>query len=226
MPNRQHNLAPDPAEPLPTIRGIALGMFETNCYVVTVPAARDCWIIDAGFDPADLIDLIQTENLNPTAVLLTHAHCDHIAGLSEVRSAFPNIPIHLHPAEHAWLTDPMKNLSAAMGVGVVAPPATATLEDGMTLELAGTHWRVLHTPGHSPGGITLVHDASNQAIVGDTLFNGSIGRFDFPGSSEDQLRRSILEKLYTLPDQTRVYPGHGPSTTIGRERRSNPYVRG
>lgn len=108
---------------------------------------------------------------------------------------------------------------------VTTPGPDRTLEGGEELTLAGTTWRVLHTPGHSPGGITLVHDASNTAIVGDTLFAGSVGRSDFPTSDPDALVRSIRDTLYALPDDTRVLPGHGPATTIGREKRSNPFVR-
>ena len=161
--------------------------------------------------------------------MLTHAHCDHIAGAFDVVKAFSQggagaLPVWVHEAERDWLSNPMLNLSALMGLPVTAPEAARLLREGDELELAGEKWRVLHTPGHSPGGITLWHEASGTAIVGDALFAGSIGRTDFPGSSFEVLARSIREKLYKLPDETRVLPGHGPETTIGREKRSNPFV--
>ncbi|MCL4742023.1 MAG: MBL fold metallo-hydrolase [Phycisphaerales bacterium] len=212
-------------EPAPTIEIVTLGPWETNCHIVSVPGSDECWIVDAGFDPAPLIDAVRRRGLRPTALLLTHAHLDHIGGVGEVLRAFPGTPIWLHAAETRWLNDPELNLSAAVGMPVTTPGPDRTLEGGEELTLAGTTWRVLHTPGHSPGGITLVHDASNTAIVGDTLFAGSVGRSDFPTSDPDALVRSIRDTLYALPDDTRVLPGHGPATTIGREKRSNPFVR-
>jgi glyoxylase-like metal-dependent hydrolase (beta-lactamase superfamily II) len=226
----------------PRIYAFCLGPFQTNCYVVTpaggvadamgrAPGTPDtpCWIIDAGFDPDELIEFIRTERLVPKAIILTHAHCDHIAGLFDIRSAFPGVPILIHPAERSWLTDPMANLSGVFGMPITGPEPDRLINDGELLELAegaqnASQWRVIHTPGHSPGGITLYHAGSAQAIVGDTLFAHSIGRSDFPGSDPSLLEASIRRKLYRLPDDTTVYPGHGPSTTIGREKRSNPYV--
>jgi glyoxylase-like metal-dependent hydrolase (beta-lactamase superfamily II) len=127
--------------------------------------------------------------------------------------------------ESAWLTDPHLNLSTGMGEMITTKPAEHTLSHNQTLALAGTTWQVRHTPGHSPGSVSLIHEPSNQAIVGDTLFAGSIGRFDFPTSNEQDLYRAIREQLYTLNPETRVFPGHGPTTTIANEMRNNPYVR-
>lgn len=213
----------------PGIRGFELGPFATNCYVVT-PSGQgegpgDCWIIDASFDIEELIEDVRARGLTPKALVLTHAHVDHIAGASEVVRAWPRLPVWIHAEEQAWLNDPVLNLSAMMGQAVTAPMATRLIAEGETLTLGGDSWRVLHTPGHSPGGVTLVHDASGTAIVGDALFSGSIGRTDFPGSDHAALVRSIQRKLFTLPEGTKVYPGHGPPTTIGREKRSNPFVR-
>ncbi|HRQ72025.1 MAG TPA: MBL fold metallo-hydrolase [Phycisphaerales bacterium] len=212
-------------QPAPNIEIVTLGPWETNCYVVSMPGSEECWIVDAGFNPAPLIDAVRRHGLRPTTILLTHAHLDHIGGLGDVLRAFPGTPIWLHTAEARWLNDPELNLSSAIGMPVTAPGPDRTLEAGEELTLAGATWRVLHTPGHSPGGITLVHDASKTAIVGDTLFAGSIGRSDFPTSDPEALVRSIRETLYALPDDTRVLPGHGPATTIGREKRTNPFVR-
>lgn len=217
----------------PRIQRFTLGPFETNCYVVSVPGSAGCWIVDAGFEPGVLIDWVKESGLNPERLLLTHAHVDHIAGVSEVVRAFGSaasgggkpLPVAVHEAEVEWLSNPMLNLSALIGMDVTAPGPSEVLRDGDWLTLAGTRWRVLHTPGHSPGGITLYHVESGTAIVGDTLFNGSVGRTDFPGSDPGTLTTSIRERLYTLPDATVIYPGHGESSTIGREKRGNPFVR-
>jgi glyoxylase-like metal-dependent hydrolase (beta-lactamase superfamily II) len=132
----------------------------------------------------------------------------------------------IHEAEADFLLNPDLNLSTFVEMNVTTPPAEELLRGGQTLTLGATEWNVLHTPGHSPGGITLYHAPSHQAIVGDTLFAGSIGRYDFPTSDGPLLFKSIREKLMTLPDETCVYPGHGPETTIGQERRSNPFLVG
>lgn len=209
----------------PLVTGFPLGPFQTNCYVITVGEDPECWIVDAGFDPGPLIEHIRSHGLKPSKILLTHAHADHIAGLDEVRHAFGEVPILLHPAEHEWLRNPALNLSGGMGFPIKTPGPDGSLEEGMTLTLCGSKWRVLHTPGHSPGGISLVHDDSRCALVGDTLFAGSIGRHDFPTSDFEDLQRSIREKLYALPDDTICHPGHGPSTMVGMEAATNPFVR-
>jgi hydroxyacylglutathione hydrolase len=215
-----------PKTPAVRSRGFALGPFETNCYVVWPEDQRECWIVDASFEPDEMIEFVRGEGLAPAALILTHAHVDHIAGVGAVLRAFPGTPVWIHGAEAAWLNTPMLNLSEAMGMPVTAPGPHATLEHGQELSLGGSVWRVLHTPGHSPGGITLYCAAESIALVGDALFAGSVGRTDFPGSDPQVLAESILTHLYTLPDETRVLPGHGPATTIGREKRSNPFVRG
>lgn len=217
--------------PTPEITCFALGPFATNCYVVRVPPAPSCWIIDSSFQPEAMIEHVREQDLHPEAIILTHAHIDHIAGLDLVRRAFrttrtgQSTPVYIHEEESGWLTDPVRNLSASHGELITVKPAERTLTGDETLTLSDTTWNVLHTPGHSPGGVTLVHLPSKIAIVGDTLFAGSIGRFDFPTSDEQVLYRSIRERLYELPDETVVHPGHGPTTTIGREKRSNPFVR-
>ena len=206
-------------------RGFALGPFETNCYVIHPREQNTCWIVDAGFEPEELIAYVQRRALVPEALVLTHAHADHIAGVREVLTAFPGTPVWIHEAERDWLGDPQLNLSAAMGLGVTAPGPDATLTHDQELDLGGSRWRVLHTPGHSPGGITLYCESAGLALVGDALFAGSIGRTDFPCCSFETLAASIREQLYPLPDATRALPGHGPETTIGREKATNPFVR-
>lgn len=213
------------AEPTIEITGFELGPYATNCYVVRPTSSDAAWIIDASFD-ADLIaDHIERKGFKPHGVILTHAHVDHIAGLGDLRRRFPKIPVWIHEAEELWLTNPMLNLSAMSGLPTTGPTPDRLLRDGDVIDLGGTSWHVLHTPGHSPGGITLHHRASATAFVGDALFAGSIGRTDFPGSDFDTLATAIRQRLYTLPDDTRILPGHGPATTIGEEKRSNPFVR-
>ncbi|MBM4108961.1 MAG: MBL fold metallo-hydrolase [Phycisphaerae bacterium] len=208
------------------IDAFALGPYETNCYVLRRPGSPECWIFDAGFDPDDLIGHVRALGLKPKALLLTHAHPDHIAGIGAVLAAFPGTPVLIHRDEERWLTEPELNLSAFMGVPVSAPGPDALLDHGQVLRLAGLDWTVLHVPGHSPGGCAFHCPQAHVTISGDALFAGSIGRTDFPGSNFETLERSIRTRLYTLPPDTVVLPGHGPPTTVARERAGNPFVRG
>lgn len=214
-------------ESTPDIRPFVLGDFQTNCFVVTVPEGDDpraCWIVDCGYDPGPMLDAIERDQLQPQAILLSHCHSDHIAGVDRALSRFGDLPIHVHRAERDWCANPILNLSAMLDEPVSVTSPTELLDGGETLRLGGTSWRVLHTPGHSPGGVCFVHEPSQQAIVGDTLFAGSIGRIDFPTSDVDAMRRTIHETLMGLPDAMTIFPGHGPQSTIGRERKTNPFV--
>ena len=213
----------------PVIKVFALGMYQTNCMVVTdgpPEPGKHCLIVDCGYEPDELLSYVEQQQLKPERVVLTHAHADHIAGLIELHRRLGPVPISMHKNEESWLSDPMLNLSAALGLSITAPGASEFLSEGDTAGIGGVVFEIRETPGHSPGGISLIHQASNTAIVGDSLFNGSIGRTDFPGSSFETLAASIREKLYTLDPDTRVYPGHGPTTTIGREKMTNPFVSG
>ena len=197
----------------------------TNCYVIEHVPSKRCWILDVGFDPQPLIQYVIDSGLEPLQVVLTHAHVDHIAGLGTVRNQWPQLAILIHDAEKGALGDPEANLSALLAEPISAPDASGGLTPGQIMELGDLAFEIRHTPGHSPGGITL-YDASHRvALVGDTLFAGSIGRTDFPTSDHDQLIQAITMQLLTLPDDTRVLCGHGPPTTIGQERLSNPFLR-
>ena len=205
---------------------LILGEFQTNGYVVRRDeSAVDCLIIDAGLDAGDLIRFLQQHELHPVAVVLTHGHADHIVGLAALRQSFPEVTTYIHTLDADMLADPEANLSAFAGMAFTAEPADALLEEGDTVEQAGITLKVLHTPGHTPGGICLYAPSENTIFVGDTLFADSVGRTDFPGGDMEQLIGSIRSKLLTLPEATAVYPGHGMRTTIGREKRANPFVQ-
>lgn len=210
----------------PTITTFSPGPYATNCYVVE--SGNHAIIIDAGFEPEDMIDFVKSRlaaGVLLDALVLTHAHVDHIAGVTDVRRAFKGVPVLIHEAEKDWLSDARLNLSMFSGLPISGPGPDRLLHHNDTLDVGDCSFQILHTPGHSPGSVTLYDQANKVAFVGDALFAGSIGRTDFPGCSMEQLTASITKRLYTLPDDTRVLPGHGPGTTIGREARSNPFVR-
>jgi len=203
---------------------LILGAYETNCYVLrNSDADNDCLVIDPGLDAGALIDFLKEQKLNPVAVILTHGHIDHIAGLAALRSQFPDIKVYIHKLDAEMLTEPQMNLSVMSGAGFSTEPEDVALEQDSVIEQAGVKLLVLHTPGHTPGGISLYSKDHSTAFVGDTIFAGSIGRTDFPGGSMSQLLDSVKEKLFTLPDETKLYPGHGPATTVAIEKAQNPF---
>lgn len=205
---------------------LTLGDFQTNCYVVrSDEATLDCAIIDPGFDPDDLLEFLSQHELTPVAVIITHGHADHIAGVAALRQQYPKIKVYIHKLDAGLLTDSQANLSILAGATVATEPADVVLKDGDVIEEAGIKLKVLHTPGHTLGGICLYAEPDAVVFAGDTLFADSVGRTDFPGGDMDQLIESIQTKLFTLPDNTAVHPGHGMRTTIGREKRANPFVR-
>ena len=205
---------------------LILGAYETNCYILrSSDAAKDCLVVDPGLEAGPLIDFLRDRELNPVAVILTHGHIDHIAGLAALRNQFPDIKVYIHKLDAKMLTDSYTNLSAMHGMAFVAEPEDVALNEPDTIDLAGVKLRVLHTPGHTPGGICLYSQDEKVAFVGDTLFAGSIGRTDFPGGSESQLLSGVKEKLFTLPGETKAYPGHGPAATIANEKAHNPFFQ-
>lgn len=207
------------------INRLVLGDFQTNSYVVRVSeTATDCLIVDTGLDDHKLVAFVVERGLEPTAVVLTHAHIDHIMGLDALRRHFPRIKVYVHKLDAGLLTDPQANLSALTGIPFTTQPADVLLEDGDLVKEAGLTLRVLHTPGHTPGGICLYWEQEGVLFAGDTLFADGVGRTDFPGGSSRQLIESIRTQLLGLPDETAVYPGHAMRTTIGRERAHNPFL--
>jgi glyoxylase-like metal-dependent hydrolase (beta-lactamase superfamily II) len=210
---------------LPEIRCIVSSPFEENSYVVWLSGRTDCVVFDPGLEPDVILDALNEEKLTVDAILNTHGHADHIGGNQALKSAFPAAPLIIGERDAIMLTNATANLSAPFGMPIVSPPADRTVAEGETVEVAGMRFDVLHIPGHSPGHVVFVY-RSQPVIVfgGDVLFNGSIGRTDFPGGSFERLSEGIKTKLYTLPDDTIVYTGHGDKTTVGQERRTNPFV--
>lgn len=208
------------------IDSLVLGDFLTNCYIIrNSQNATECIIIDPGLQPQPLIDFLQNNNLKPLAVILTHGHADHFAGLNDLKQNFPQINVHIHELDAEMLADPHSNLSLMAAASLAAEPADTLLSDNDIIDIAGINLTVLHTPGHTPGGISLYSKEDNLVFTGDALFAGSIGRTDFPSGDTDQLLKSIKQKLLTLPKDTDVYTGHGPKTKIKNERMHNPFLK-
>lgn len=202
--------------------------FGENAYVVWLRDEGPCWIIDPGLPPAPVKILahIEKHKLRPQALLLTHGHLDHIGGMPLIMESLPDLPIHIAIDAKPALTDPGENLSQGYGVPlVVGDFETIDLPAGGDLTLDGATWRVLETSGHAPGSRSFYCEKAGLVIVGDALFQGSIGRVDFHHSNGPQLIANIRDNLLTLPDETIVYSGHGPTTTIGIERQTNPFLQ-
>lgn len=206
----------------------ATGPFQANCILIGDAGAGVLAIVDPGDEAERIVDRVRGSGLKPAMILHTHGHLDHAGATRDVLEALgKHLPVGLHP-EELPLYRALPDQGRAFGFGSVQPPdPTLWLEHGATLELGSLGLEVRHTPGHSPGGVVLVvRDAAEPLVLaGDVLFAGSIGRTDLPGGSFEVLERSIREQLYTLPDEMRVIPGHGPATTIGAEKASNPFVR-
>jgi glyoxylase-like metal-dependent hydrolase (beta-lactamase superfamily II) len=204
-----------------------LGAFGTNCYIIACTETGASAVIDPGVPDPWIRETLEAGGLKPSQILLTHGHLDHIGGIASVK-ALTGAPVAVHGEDAPMLTDAMRNGSAYFGMPVVAPPPDRLLRDGAEVAVGNLRFKVLHTPGHTPGGICFylapAGDEPGHLFAGDTLFAGSIGRTDLEGGDHDALIRSIREKLLPLPKETVVYPGHGPTTTIGDEAEYNPYL--
>lgn len=212
------------------IAGFPAGAFQTNCYVVAPAAGEECVIVDPGQDAVGGVeDLLREHRLKPVAVLLTHGHLDHVWSVAPVCGA-RDVPAWIHPEDRHLLSDPAAGWSPTSaslfgGITLSEPDDVRELSDGATLHLAGLELVVDHTPGHTRGSVSFRLPGEDIMFSGDLLFAGSIGRSDLPGGDYPTILRSLATKCLPLPDDTVVLPGHGPRTTIGRERATNPYLK-
>ncbi len=200
------------------INTLQVGTLGANCYILEENG------LSAVVDPGGSSDVIIEALGNTTLkyIFLTHAHFDHISGLDDIKNRFPEAEIVIHAEEKFWLSDMELNLSTMTGEPFSSKyRADIFVEDGDEIEFAGKKCKVFHTPGHTPGSCSFLIDSN--LFSGDTLFESSIGRTDFPGGDSMKIRKSIKDKIFTLPDETTVYPGHMASTTVGREKKFNPF---
>ncbi|MDD5669219.1 MAG: MBL fold metallo-hydrolase [Candidatus Omnitrophica bacterium] len=200
---------------------IEVGSMQVNCYVLAEDKGRQAILIDPGGDALEIKKILDRHGLKPAIIINTHGHIDHIGADNEF-----NVPVYVHRLDAELLRNPELNLSVWMGESFTVSNEIKVVEDNEMIESAGLSLRVLHTPGHTPGGMCLVLTKPDDTIVfsGDSLFSRSIGRSDLPNGDGRLLVKSIRDKLFSLDDAVRVYPGHGPFSTIGEEKRENPYL--
>ena len=204
---------------------IILGDYQANCYCLRKnDQSTACLLIDPGLTPEPLVQFLKHNNLTPEFIIITHGHADHIGGVETVREYWPNVKTAISKIDAEMLTSPLKNLSLLADGMVQARPAEVCFTNERYFEAAGLRFEIIYTPGHTPGGICLYNSDEGFLFTGDTLFAGSVGRSDFPGGSHTELIEGIKSKLLILPEQTKVYPGHGPATTLRAEKRHNPFL--
>lgn len=201
------------------LKRMSLGPLGTNCYIVY--DNKHALIIDPGGEASNIVEFLQQEGLSACAILLTHAHFDHIGGVQLLRTDLA-LDVYLHQNEQDWLDNPELNRSASFGAEIVTKRAEHILQSGK-IQVGPFLFDVIHTPGHSPGSVSFIFEEAGFVISGDVLFQQGIGRTDLPGGDMKQLETSIRRKLYLLDDAFVVYPGHGPETTIKAEKENNPF---
>jgi glyoxylase-like metal-dependent hydrolase (beta-lactamase superfamily II) len=207
------------------IKMLTVGALYTNCYIVGCAETREALIMDPGFDreveAQRILREVDQRDLEVRYIVNTHGHPDHTSGNGVIKKA-TGAPILIHEYDAPMLTEAGKSLARLFGLRTGPPPADRMLHDGDAIQIGGVTLKVLHTPGHSKGSISLLGD--DVVFTGDTLFAGSIGRYDLPGGSFQEIMRSIKNRLARLPDHVKVYPGHGPASTMGEEKRNNPFL--
>ena len=209
----------------PNFAVVVSQLFMQNTFIAWRDGNSECVVIDPGLEPGKIIDELAERKLTPVAILLTHGHADHIGGNQAMKDAYPQCPIYIGRGEADFLTDPVLNLSRKHGADVISPEADYLLDEGDVVDHAGFQFRILDTPGHSPGHIIYVCDDEQPFVFGgDVLFQGGIGRTDFPNGSFADLKSSIQDKMFKLHDETYVFTGHGDPTIIGHEKEHNYYV--
>lgn len=205
---------------------MVLGPFMTNTYILYNEATMEGLVVDPSFSPQQYIKAIEEKKIHLTSIFLTHAHVDHMAGMNELRKAFPEARMYMDKRDRPFLRDPERNLSYMFPTPTLVDDADVWVKDGDEIVTSGYTFQVIDTSGHTPGGISFYLKKEGIVFTGDSLFQGSIGRTDFPGGSMKELTGSIRKNLFTLPDSTVVLSGHGEQTTIGQEKRTNPFLTG
>ena len=205
------------------LKGLEISAMAVNCYIVGCEETREVAVIDPGGNPRAILKSLEDDELKAVYIINTHGHIDHIGANRAIKDA-TGAKILIHEADSKMLVNSVSNFSFLMGSKVTSPPADQFLKDGDIIKIGNTvELEVIHTPGHSPGGICL--KTGDIMFVGDTLFYGSIGRTDFPGGSYKQLIENIRDRILCYDDKVVCYPGHGPETTVGFERKNNPFLR-
>ncbi len=201
---------------------IVVGALETNCYLVYCEQTLECAVVDPGAEPEKIIRSIGEKALKPNVLINTHGHVDHVGANKDIKEKY-DIPLIIHSSDSAMLNNILNSTMGFFLGAKKSPPPDKFIEEGEEIHIGNSKLKVIHTPGHSPGSVSLSGDGF--LLSGDVLFCGGVGRTDLPGGSWTELEKSIRERIYSFPDDTSILPGHGPSTTVGQEKKSNPFVQ-